>query len=72
MINQFVIYHGASNHPRGSWVVREWRIENGQLVAMPDAIVCRTLRQARGKIPPGKHRMERHKLDDPVIHETWI
>lgn len=78
MITLWVIYHGASNHPPGKWVVRA-QDAGVSPVESPDRIrrhevfhECDSLVEARAKVPPGLHRMGRHPSDDPVIVETWF
>jgi hypothetical protein len=73
ILTVWVIYYGATNHPRGVWVVRPQDVTNGSTI-QPHAIFheCRSLEEARAKVPEGLCRMNRHPSDDPVIVETWI
>ena len=71
-LTQWVIYFGATNHPPGTWVVRAWDILPGKLV--PHALMheCRSLFEARCKVPEGLFRLNRQPDDDPCIVEVWI
>jgi hypothetical protein len=68
----WVIYYGASNHPRGVWVVRPQDVVGGRIRPHEVFHECRTLIEARAKIPPGLYRMPRDPSDDPVIVESWL
>lgn len=69
---QWVIYHGASNHPPGAWVVRGHDIMSDN-TARPHAAAWErpTLEAARSVIPIGCYNLGRWPGDDPVIVEVW-
>lgn len=66
-----VIYACPLDAP-GRYVVREWVIGPGTMTPAREAQICETLGAARGLVPEGYMRMERHELDDPAICEVWL
>lgn len=69
----WTIYKHPKDHPK-HWVVRRWWTIRGwpDPVHSREALLCNTLEQARGTIPPDKYNIGRQEKDDPVIFEIWI
>jgi hypothetical protein len=70
-LSQYAIY----DHPRDfpdHFVVREWRVHDGQVYPAEDCWLTNTLEEARALIPSGMYNFGRFPTDDPVILEVWI
>lgn len=68
----WTVYENPSDYP-GKFVVRQFAIRGGvALVASRPTVVCETLEEARGHVPPGKCMIPRSVGDDPVIVEVWL
>jgi hypothetical protein len=62
-------------HPRDfpdKFVARPYFSGPGWTTALSYKKLANTLKEIRAMLPPGLHRMERQREDDPVIVETWI
>jgi len=70
-ISQFAIYDHPSDYP-DHFVVREWRVKNGQVEATEECWLTKTIEDARALIPNGFYNIGRWTGDDPVIVEVWI
>jgi hypothetical protein len=68
----WAIYEHPKDYP-GKYVVRRCVVvpEGPRHALIPD-LVCDTLEEARGGMPPGLFNLGRKEADDPVIVETWI
>jgi hypothetical protein len=68
----WVVYEKPSDYP-DDFVVRRQSATAGKVVADRDPwAVVGSLEAARGLLPPGLVRLDRHPSDDPNIVETWI
>jgi hypothetical protein len=68
VLTVWVIYKSPADYP-GAWVLRAHDLPGGQ---RQECHVCKSLEEARGLIPAGLSRLDRHPYDDPVIYETWL
>lgn len=73
-LSLWVIYERPCDYPT-RYVVREWRVSDRGAVPQRGIGLCDTLDEARRILAigaPGRHRLDRHPDDDPVIVEVWV
>jgi hypothetical protein len=71
-MSQWIVYHGAADHPPDAWVVRRWDIYPNACLPARESAVCESLDAARERVPEGLALLSRHPSDDPAVHEVWI
>ncbi len=67
---QYVIYEHPKDYPDG-FVVRQWRIHEGEIQGAVVAQYAPTLEKARELVPEGFVNIGRFSNDDPAICEVW-
>lgn len=67
----YVIREKPAEYPE-HFVVSEWLIQDADPKLQGNLVLCKTLEEAREKIPNGFFRMKRHPGDERSIVETWL
>jgi hypothetical protein len=71
MTLMWTIYERPRDFP-DKFVARPHFIGPGWSTPLSYQKVANSLEGVRAMLPPGLHRMERQRDDDPVIVETWL
>lgn len=70
-MKQYVIYDKPKDYPN-AFVLREWIINAGEVIAGDLLIIDEDIYKVREKIPDGCVMIPPFDNDDPAIFEVWI